>query len=94
MNTRWLWITVLVVVPIASLAAAQQTCSNGVRVEGNVTDPTGAVISGALVQASGGEKATTDDSGHYLLPCVSPASAAISVRAEGFSASTAYVWKT
>lgn len=90
MNTRWLWITVLAVVPIAPLAAAQQTCSNGVRVEGNVTDPTGAVIPGALVQASGGEKATTDDSGHYLLPCVSPASAAITVRAEGFSPSAAH----
>ena len=33
-------------------------------------DPTGAVIPGAQVQASDNQKAVTDGTGHYLLPCV------------------------
>lgn len=64
---------------------AQQPCATGVRIEGVVTDPSGAVVAGAQVQASNGEKTTTDAAGHYVLPCVPVSSAAITVQAEGFA---------
>src|SRR5580692_13215637 len=48
---------------------SQHQCSNGVRIEGTVTDPAGAIIPGAQVQSSDGEKTTTDAKGQYVLPC-------------------------
>lgn len=76
---------ILVPLPVS----AQQTCSNGIRVEGTVTDTTGAVIPGAQVQAASGEKATSDETGNYVLPCVAGASTAITAQADGFAAGTA-----
>jgi hypothetical protein len=67
---------------------AQQPCANGVRVEGAVTDPTGAVIPGASVQTEG-TTATADARGHYLLVCAKP-NAVITVQAEGFTTGTAH----
>lgn len=64
---------------------AQQSCAAGVRIEGTVTDPSGAVVAGAQVQTASGEKTTTDAAGHYVLPCVPVSSAAITVQAEGFA---------
>ena len=68
--------------------SAQQTCSGGIRVEGTITDPTGAVIPGVQVQAASGEKATSDATGHYALPCVSGSSVVIAAQAQGFAAGT------
>jgi len=68
-----------------SLASAQQSCANGIRIEGTITDPTGAVISGAQVQTASGEKTTSDATGRYALPCVAGTSAVITVQAEGFA---------
>ena len=70
------------------LAGAQQPCPNGVRVDGAVTDPSGAAVAGAQVQAPTGEKTTTDTSGHFLLPCVSASATTVIVQANGFSPDT------
>lgn len=51
-------------------ASAQRTCTTGIRVEGTISDPTGAVIPGAHVQTASGEKTTSDTTGSYTLPCV------------------------
>lgn len=64
---------------------AQQTCPNGIRVEGTVTDPTSAMIPGARVQTASGITTTTDAKGHFLLACVPANSTNIVVEAEGFS---------
>jgi Carboxypeptidase regulatory-like domain len=69
----------------------QQSCANGVRVDGTVTDPTGALIPGAQVQTRDGQKATTDAAGRFVLPCVPTSSAPIAVAATGFSSATVAV---
>jgi Carboxypeptidase regulatory-like domain/Histidine kinase len=71
-----------------SLALAQQSCTNGMQVVGTVTDPTGAVIPGAQVQAAGGEKTIADAAGQYVLPCVPATSTAITAQADGFARGT------
>jgi hypothetical protein len=70
--------------------SAQSACSTGVRVEGTITDPTGAVIPGAQVQAANGEKTTSGTAGSYALPCVPGSTATIVARAPGFSTGTAH----
>lgn len=70
----------------------QQPCSNGVRIDGIVTDPTGALIPGAQVQA-GGQTTTTDAAGRFLLPCVPVNSGTVVVEANGFSSATVQVAK-
>jgi hypothetical protein len=70
--------------------AAQQTCANGVRVEGMITDPTGSVIVGATVRAASGATTITDTTGRYVLPCVSTHSTTVTAEAEGFAAATAH----
>jgi hypothetical protein len=74
---------------VVSLAHAQQSCVNGIRVDGTITDPTGAVIAGAQVRASNGETATADTAGHYVLPCVLAASTTLTAQADGFASGTA-----
>ncbi len=71
-----------------SLVSAQQSCLNGLRVEGTVADPTGAVIPGAEVQAANGEKALSDSRGNYVLQCITGNSVDIIALAEGFSRGT------
>jgi hypothetical protein len=68
--------------------SAQQTCTNGLRVEGAITDPTGAAIPGAQVQTADGEKTTSGATGSYALPCVAGTSAVITAQAEGFASGT------
>jgi hypothetical protein len=55
------------------------------RVEGIVTDPTGAAIPGAQVQTASAGKATSDVAGYYTLPCVPGNSVVIAVQAQGFA---------
>ncbi len=76
------------------LGFAQQPCSSGIRIDGRITDPTGAVIVGAQVLAAGGERAVTDREGHFVLPCVSGHSNTITAMADGFAAGSATVNKT
>jgi|GEM_PF-1105409 hypothetical protein len=71
---------------------AQQPCSNGVHVDGTVTDPTGALILGAQVQA-GGQTTTTDAAGRFLLPCVPANMGTVVVEADGFSSATVQIAK-
>jgi Carboxypeptidase regulatory-like domain len=70
----------------------QQSCTNGVRVDGTVTDSTGALIPGAQVQA-GGRTATTDAAGRFLLPCAPENSGRVVVDANGFSSATVQIAK-
>jgi hypothetical protein len=69
-------------------ASAQTACTSGIRVEGTITDPTGAVIPGARVQAASGESIVADASGHYVLPCVSSIPARITAQFPGFTSET------
>jgi len=66
-------------------APAQPACATGIRVEGAIIDPTGAVIPGARLQATSGERATSDAAGNYALPCVTGTSTVISAKADGFA---------
>jgi hypothetical protein len=68
--------------------AAGQTCTGGIRVEGTIADPTGAVIPGAQVQAASGERTEADPSGHYVLPCVTGIPARITAQFPGFTSET------
>jgi len=88
MRRNWLKWLVFAGVLIPWPASAQQTCTNGVRVEGTIADPTGAVIPGAQVQAASGEKTTSDVAGRYMLPCVSGGSIVLAVQAQGFANGT------
>jgi hypothetical protein len=69
--------------PIIGLA--QKPCTTGIRIDGSITDPSGAVVLGAQVRAASGQQATTDATGHYVLPCVSSTSTNITVQADGFA---------
>jgi hypothetical protein len=87
MNRNWKDTAMLVIVLLPSFAFAQQSCTPGIRVDGTVTDPTGAVIPGAQVQATDGEKTMTDAAGHFSF-CVRAASNKITAQAEGFTPGT------
>src|SRR5271154_5790786 len=54
----------------SGVALAQQSCVQGVQIEGVIADPTGAVIPGAHVQAGTGVTGVTDATGHYAFACV------------------------
>ncbi|NYF80873.1 TonB-dependent receptor [Granulicella arctica] len=68
---------------------AQQPCTTGVRIEGTVTDTTGAAIAEALAQTADGEKTTTDTAGRFVLPCVPVSATMVTVQADGFNPGTA-----
>ena len=70
---------------LPALGLAQQPCTSGIRIDGLITDPTGAVVLGAEVRAASGEQTTTDATGNFLLPCVRASATTITVQAEGFS---------
>jgi hypothetical protein len=84
-------VALLAAVVSPAVSRAQQTCTNGKRIDGTITDPTGAVIPGAHVQVSNGEQTTTDAVGHYVLPCVSGNSTTVTVQANGFADGTARI---
>src|ERR1700761_3193899 len=75
----------------ASLLLAQVPCIDGFRIEGVIADPTGAVVPGARIQASGGEKTTSDAAGHYGLSCAALGGVVITVQAQGFNGKTVSV---
>jgi Carboxypeptidase regulatory-like domain len=75
----------LMVMFTSSLAFAQQACEGGLRIDGTVSDPTGAMIPGATIQTPSGEVATTDAAGRYVLPCVRPTAIVLTATAQGFA---------
>jgi Carboxypeptidase regulatory-like domain len=89
MHRNWTYRLILTSGLVASLAHAQQSCVNGIRVDGTITDPTGAVIPGVQVRATKGETATTDTAGHYVLPCIPATSTTLTAQADGFARGTA-----
>jgi len=84
-NKYWPMAVVLTGVLAPVPIVAQQPCATGISVEGTVTDPTGALITGAQVRAADGEKTTTDSAGRFVLPCVPARSNTITVQADGFA---------
>ena len=88
MYRNWTYRLILTSGLVVSLAHAQQSCPNGIRVDGTITDPTGAVIPGAQVRASNGEIATTDTAGHYALVCIPATSTTLTAQADGFASGT------
>ena len=74
---------------LSGAAFAQQSCIRGMHIEGVITDPTGAVIPGAHVQAGTGATGVTDATGHYAFVCVPATSTTITAAADGFAQATA-----
>jgi hypothetical protein len=74
---------------ISGTALAQQSCIRGMHIDGVITDPTGAVIPGAHVQAGTGAMVVTDATGHYAFACVPSTSTTITANADGFAQATA-----
>jgi hypothetical protein len=75
----------LVLLASALGAAYAQRCTDGLRVEGTVLDPTGAALPNAAIAAKNGPGATTDGAGHYVLACVPAATSRLTATAAGFS---------
>jgi hypothetical protein len=88
MHRNWIYRLILTSGLVASLAHAQHSCVNGIRVDGTIIDPTGAVIPGAQVRAHNGETATTDTAGHYVFPCIPATSTTLTAQADGFAKGT------
>jgi len=89
MNRNWIYGLILTGGLATSVAHGQQSCVNGIRVDGTITDPTGAVIPGATIQAAG-KAITADAVGHYVLTCV-VANEVITARASGFANGSARI---
>ena len=88
MDNNWAKAAMLAGILVPFLANAQQSCEDGIRIEGTVTDVTGAVIPRAAIDSGKGQKATTDSMGHYVLACVPAGSVTLTVHADGFSPDT------
>ena len=89
MDRRWTnWMVFAGLSVLCAIAAAEPTCTSGLRVEGTITDPTGAVIPGARVQAASGERTIADASGHYILACVAGIPARITAEFPGLTSVT------
>ncbi len=76
---------------IVGSATAQQGCPGGVRVEGDVVDPSGLAVLKADVATDGQQAVKTDRRGHFDLGCVQNLPAVISVMAAGFEPTTVEV---
>ncbi len=89
MNKRSFGAVLLVGFLVSGTAAAQQSCPRGMHIDGVISDPTGAVIPGAHVQAGAGATVVTDATGHYAFACVPSTSTTITADADGFAPATA-----
>jgi hypothetical protein len=86
---RWVAIVCAGLILLKGISLAEQRCTAGSgRINGSVTDPTGAVIPGAEVRIANGPAGVSDETGKHILPYISPGTITISVRAEGFSDKT------
>ena len=70
---------------IAPIALRAQRCADGIRVEGAVFDPTGAALPNATIAAKNSATATTDATGHFVLPCLAAGTSHLTAAAPGFS---------
>ena len=68
----------------SQLMLAQQPCTSGIRAEGTVTDPSGAMIPGVQIRATNGTSALTDEAGQFSLSCI-PAGSTVNAAAQGFN---------
>jgi hypothetical protein len=84
----WLLTGLLAGLLFQAAGLAQQSCTSGIRIDGVVTDPSGAFVSGAQVQSADGSQTQTDAAGRFVLPCISPASSTVTVQANGFAQAT------
>lgn len=75
----------LLLLVISLVGHSQTNCSHGGRLEGDVVDPTGAVIPGARVSWSQGGTVVSYPAGHYLLACVMEGTGEIKVEAPNFA---------
>jgi hypothetical protein len=87
---RHILVTLFVVTAFETVTAAQESTA---RLLGTITDPTGAVVPGANVVthnvATGLERrATSDQSGDYLIPMLAIGHYTVTVDAAGFKTST------
>ena len=85
MMTGRMCTALLVGLLLSGVTVAQQPCVRGMRIEGVITDPTGAVIRGAHVQAGPGTSDVTDATGHYVFACAPVTSTTITADADGFA---------
>ena len=83
------WAVFLVGLLVSGAGLAQQSCIRGMRIDGVITDPTGAVISGARLEVGTGATGVTDATGHYTFACVPVTSTSITADADGFARSIA-----
>jgi hypothetical protein len=74
---------------ISGVALAQQPCVRGMKIDGVISDPTGAVVPGAHVQTGTGVVGVTDATGRYAFACVPVTSTTIRVDVNGFAQAVA-----
>lgn len=84
-SVRNLFLSLIACLAASLVANAQPSC---LRVDGNVTDPSGAAIAAAQIQA-GTQNTTTDAAGHFVLACAVPGT--LNIQANGFAPGTAQV---
>jgi Carboxypeptidase regulatory-like domain len=80
----------LTVTMLTAAAQGQRPCIRGMRIDGVITDPTGAVIPGAHVQAGTETRTVSDATGHFAFACVPMTSTTITVDADGFAQASAH----
>lgn len=64
---------------------SQTTCTTGARIEGVVTDQTGAIVPGAAIKAANGTQVSSDGAGHYLIACLPAGASVLHFKAQGFA---------
>jgi hypothetical protein len=82
-------VALLVGLFVSGAVLAQPACVGGMRIDGVITDPTGAVIPGARTQIGTGATGVTDSTGLYVFPCIPVTATTISATADGFAHATA-----
>lgn len=82
---RWILIFACSALSQAVPGIAQQICPNGIRIEGTVTDPSGAAIPGARVRTSRGDEALSGATGDFRFACVPGTSMPLHIEANGFT---------
>lgn len=92
-NYRFFALTIALFGLLVSTSMLYSQSATSGAVVGTITDPTGAVVSGAtvtLVQTSTNFtlKATTDKGGRYIFPSVTPGEYALTITAKGFRQTT------
>jgi len=72
-------------------AQPSSACSDKGRVEGTITDSTGALLPGAEAKIDSAHSVKSDSAGYYVIACIAPGARSLAVTASGFSPQTARV---